>query len=90
MLLENKISLNATKTELMYFKNKRAFRTISKFNCVKLFGTNQVKYVGIIFDDHLIFKTHNLLLNAKLKRANNLFAISRPLSKELLFEIYYG
>ena len=40
---------------------------------------------------HLTFKTHISLLNAKLKRANNLLAISRHyLAKELLIQIYYG
>ena len=74
-LLANTISLNATKTELIYFRNKRTpepKRRI-KLNGVKLFESNQVKYVGIIFDEHLTFKTHISLLNSKLKRANNLF-----------------
>ena len=92
-LLANKISLNATKTELIYFRNKRTPKpkTSIKLNGVKLFETNQVKYVGIIFDEHLTFKTHISLLNAKLKRANNLLAISRHyLAKDLLLQIYYG
>ena len=56
-LLANKISLNATKTELIYFRNKRTEIPSSniKLNGVKLFGTNQVKYVGIIFDEHPTF-----------------------------------
>jgi len=50
-----------------------------------------VKYVGIIFDEHLTFSNHIKLMNAKLKRANNLLAISRHyLPKELLIQIYYG
>ena len=59
-------------------------------NGVKLFATNQVKYVGVIFDEHLTFKRHITLLNAKLKRANNLIAISRHyLAKKLLIQVYY-
>ena len=45
----------------------------------------------IKFDEHLSFDTHIKLLNAKLKRANNLIAISRHyVSKNLLQQIYYG
>ena len=91
-LLANKISLNATKTELIYFRNKRTAipDAIIKLNGVKLFATNQVKYVGVIFDEHLTFKRHITLLNAKLKRANNLIAISRHyLAKKLLIQVYY-
>ena len=92
-LLANKISLNAAKTELIYFRNKRTAIPQSKIklNGVKLVETDQVKYVGITFDEHLTFHEHIKLLNAKLKRANNLIAISRHyLSKELLIQIYYG
>ena len=92
-LLANKISLNATKTELIYFRNKRTPvpETKPKLNGVKLDATDHVKYVGIIFDEHLTFHRHITLLNAKLKRANNLIAISRHyLSQKLLTQIYYG
>ena len=43
-LLANKISLNTTKTELIYFRNKRTAipDAIIKLNGVKLFATNQV------------------------------------------------
>ena len=92
-LLANKISLNATKTELIYFRNKRT--TIPdlkiKLNGVKLTATSHVKYVGITFDEYLTFHRHIKLLNAKLKRANNLIAISRHyLAKKFLIQIYYG
>ena len=92
-LLANKISLNATKTELIYFRNKRTEIPSSniKLNGVKLFGTSHVKYVGIIFDEHLTFQRHIKLLNAKLKRANNLIAISRHyLAKKYLMQVYYS
>ena len=54
-------------------------------------ATNQVKYVGLIFDEHLTFQPHITVLNAKLKRANNMIAISRHyLVEKLLLHIYYG
>ena len=50
-----------------------------------------MKYVGIIFDEYLNFQRHIKILNAKLKRANNLLAISRHyLTQKLLLQIYYG
>ena len=92
-LLANKISLNATKTELIYFRAKRTPMPNAKIklNGIQLFATDHIKYVGITFDEHLTFQRHIKLLNAKLKRANNLLAISRHyVSKELLLQIYYG
>ena len=92
-LLANKISLNATKTELIYFRSKKTKipKLKIKLNGVKLEETDLVKYVGITFDEHLTFKRHITLLNAKLKRANNLLAISRHyLAKKYLIQIYYG
>ena len=66
------ISLNAAKTGLIYFRNQKKAIPHTKIilNGVKLTETNQVKYVGIIFYEHLTFKSHIQLLNAKLKRAN--------------------
>jgi hypothetical protein len=92
-LIANKISLNATKTELIYFRNARTPipSAALKLNGVKLEQTNQVKYVGITFDEYITFKRHITLLNSKLKRANNLIALSRHyLTKKLLMQIYYG
>ena len=92
-LLANKISLNSTKTELIIFRNKstKIPNLDIKLNGVKLKENDDVRYVGIIFDKFLSFSSHIALMNAKLKRANNLIAISRHyVSKELLLQIYYG
>ena len=93
MAHSKQISLNTTKTELIYFRNARTSipSTALKLNGVKLEQTNQVKYVGITFDEYITFKRHITLLNSKLKRANNLIALSRHyLTKKLLMQIYYG
>jgi hypothetical protein len=92
-LIANKISLNATKTELIYFRNKRTPKPITKIklNGITLEETTHAKYVGLVLDEYLNFKRHITLLNAKLKRANNLIAISRHyVPKDLLMQIYYG
>ena len=65
--------------------------TKPKLNSVKLDAKDHVKYIGIIFDEHLNFHRHIMLRNAKLKRANNLIAILRHyVSQKLLTQIYYG
>ena len=92
-LLANKISLNSTKTELIFFRkiNTPIPNLKIKLNGVRLKESSEVKYVGIIFDEYLTFNTHIRIMNARLKRANNLIAISRHyVSKELLRQIYYG
>ena len=85
--------MNATKTELIYFRSKNTPipETSIKLNGIKLTANDQVKYVGITFDEHLTFQGHIKILNGKLKRANSLISISRHyLCKELLMQIYYG
>ena len=75
------------------FKNKRtpAPNVSIKLNGISIERVDEVKYVGILFDEHLTFKGHIKVLNAKLKRANNLLAISRHyVPKKLLLQIYYG
>ena len=92
-LLANKISLNATKTEIIYFRNRRTQipKNNIKLQGVRLTSTDNVNYVGVIFDEYLTFDKHIKTLNAKLKWANNLLAISRHfLPKPLLNQIYYG
>ena len=92
-LLANKISLNSTKTELIFFRDKNTSipDVKIKINGVKLVESSEVKYVGVIFDEYLTFNNHIKTMNSKLKRANNLLAISRHyVSKELLLQIYYG
>ena len=92
-LLANKISLNSTKTELIFFRKKGTVIPKSK---IKLSGVNlqyssETKYVGIIFDEHLTFESHRNVLQSKLKRANNLLSISKHyVPSEILLQIYYG
>ena len=51
---------------------------------------SKIKYLGLIFDEHLTWVPHVNLVISNLKHANNL-AISRHyLPKEILLQIYYG
>ena len=91
--MANKISLNSSKTELIVFRKKgiKIPDLNIKLNGVKLIPKSEIKYLGIIIDEHLTFKNHINIMNAKLKRANNLLALSRHyLPPNLLKQIYYS
>ena len=91
--MANKISLNSSKTELIVFRKPNVpmpYLNI-KINGVKLKPKSEIKYLGMTIDEHLTFKTHINLMNAKLKRANNLLALSRHyLPSNLLKQIYHA
>ena len=92
-LLANKISLNSTKTELIYFRKSGVPipRKRIKLNGLKLVPCSKVKYVGITIDEHVTFEPHRLILHSKLKRANNLLSISRHyVPNKILHQIYFG
>ena len=92
-LMANKISLNSSKTELIVFRKKNVPipNLKIKLNGVSLKPKGEIKYLGITIDEHLTFKSHINIMNAKLKRANNLLALSRHyLPSNLLKQIYYS
>ena len=92
-LMANKISLNSSKTELIIFrdKNKHVPSLNIKLNGIKLVPKSEIKYLGLTMDEHLTFKTHINITNAKLKRANNLLALSRHyLPRNTLKQVYYA
>ena len=92
-LMANKISLNPSKTELIVFRKKNVPmpNLKIKLNGVKLIPKHEIKYLGLTIDEHLTFKSHINIMNSKLKRANNLLALSRHyLPSNLLKQIYYS
>ena len=92
-LKANKISLNSSKTKLIVFRKKTTQIPYIKVKLdgVRLLPTNSVKYLGVHIDENLSFDTHIQLLNAKLRRANNILAISRHyVPTANLMQIYHG
>ena len=92
-LLANKISLNSSKTELIIFRKKGVpIPDLKlKLNGIKLKPKHEIKYLGLTIDEHLTFNSHINTMNAKLKRANNLLALSRHyLPPSLLKQLYYS
>ena len=68
----NKISLNASKTELIIFRDPRRKSEHDlkiKIDGKKLFPSRFVKYLGVLIDCNLSWHAHEMELNSKLSRA---------------------
>ena len=93
-LKANKISLNASKTELLLFH--RVGKVIDydlkiKLNGKRLIPSRYVKYLGIIIDCHLNWKYQINTLSAKLSRANAMLSkIRHYVPENTLISIYYA
>ena len=91
----NKLSLNAAKTELIFFHSKRRpinYDSISiKFNGLKLIPVEQVKYLGMYLDSYLSWEYHIHELSKKLSRANGILSKLRYNSPfEVCLQVYYS
>ena len=91
----NRLSLNASKTELIFFHSKRHtlnYDNISiKFCGTKLTPVDHVKYLGMYIDKHLSWNVHIQELCKKLSRANGILSKLRynvPLNTCL--QVYYA
>ena len=76
-LCANRLSLNAGKTEVLLFhpKNKPCdSRFTLKIKSKKIFISNKVKYLGVILDAHLSWRSHLSELSKTLSRANGLLS----------------
>ena len=103
-LKANKIALNASKTEVIIFRqrNKKILYRNSddqlvpwnlkiKIDGKKIEPSNYVKYLGIYIDQHLDWNYHVDELSTKLSRAVGMLAkIRHYVSKETLSMIYHG
>ena len=93
-LKANKISLNASKTELIIFRDPRKkinYELKIKIDGKKLEPCNSVKYLGIQIDCHLIWKAHETILSSKLCRALGMLSkIRHYVDHNTLKMIYHG
>ena len=93
-LRANKISLNASKTELIIFRDPRKKINIDlkfKINGKKLLPSNSVKYLGVHIDCHLNWKSHLTILSKKLSRAVGMLSKVRYfVDNQTLRMVYYG
>ena len=91
----NKLSLNATKTELIFFHSKRRpinYDSISiRFNGLKLVPVDHVKYLGMYLDSYLSWEYHIHELSKKLSRANGILSKLRYNSPfKVCLQVYYS
>ena len=91
----NKISLNVSKTELVFFKPKRKFVDFNslkvKLNRKRIFPSDSVKYLGIKIDKQLNWKIHVDNVAIKLNRANAmLYKIRNFVRTDTLKSVYYA
>ena len=94
-LLANKISLNCSKTELIFFRRTGDpppnFIFKIKMNGHKIIPSLYIKYLGIYLDSNLNGKYHCDLLLPKLKRANGMLCKARHyVPSEELKSLYYA
>ena len=93
-LKANKISLNASKTELIIFRDPKKISKHElkiKIDGKKLIPSRFVKYLGVLIDCHLTWKAHAMELHPKLSRAIGMLCkIRHFVNHETLCMIYYG
>ena len=93
-LKANKISLNASKTELLIFRHPNKpinYDLKIKLDGKRVYPSKYVKYLGILIDPHLNWNYHTKMLTPKLSRAVGMLAkIRHFVSTENLRIIYFG
>ena len=95
----NKLSLNAAKTEVIFFRSSRHaldYDKISiKMNGLKLTPVEYVKYLGMYIDKNLDWNHHIQELAKKLNRANGILSklrynTSLDICKQVYYAIFYS
>ena len=93
-LRANKISLNASKTELIIFRDPRKKMKMDlkiKIDGKKLVPCSSVKYLGVYLDCHLNWNTHRTELSTKLSRGIGMLSkIRYYVDKDTLRMVYHG
>ena len=88
----NKLTINYSKSNFMLFTNKKKKSKFKlKINNNQIFESDSVKYLGVIIDNKLIWKTHIEYICSKI--AKGLWALTRLkkyVSKQTLIQIYYS
>ena len=91
----NKLSLNADKTELIFFhsqRNSMSYENISiQFDGKKLYPVDKVKYLGMYLDKYLSWNYHLENLCQKLSRANGIISkLRHNVPIEICLQVYYA
>ena len=91
----NKLSLNAAKTEVIFFRSNRHsldYNKISiKMNGIKLTPVDYIKYLGMYIDKNLDWNHHIHELIKKLNRANGILSKLRyNTTLDICVQVYYA
>ena len=91
----NKLSLNAGKTELIFFHSKKHSIDYEKvyiyFNGVRLNPVDHIKYLGMYIDKFLNWNQHVNNLSKQLSRANGVLSKLRyNASLDICLQVYYA
>ena len=91
----NKLSLNAAKTEVIFFRSSRHsldYDKLSiKMNGFKLTPVDYIKYLGMYIDKHLDWNQHINELTKKLNRANGILSKLRyNTTLDICLQVYYA
>ena len=93
-LQANKIALNVNKTDIVIFRSPRKQITKKMNFCLsgqKIRQKTCTKYLGVLIDEHLLFKDHINFLKQKLNRANGILAkLRHNLSSGTIRTVYYS
>ena len=92
----NKLSLNAGKTELIFFHSKSNTnlnfdQVYINFSGTRLLPVDYVKYLGMYIDKHLDWNQHVHELSKKLSQANGILSkLRHNASREVCIQVYYS
>ena len=90
-LTSNRICINADKTKYMIPCRKLFHLTNINIRFVTIEETNNIKFLGIIFDKHFTFKKHVDVIARKIsKSVGILFILSKYLPLEVTKRLYYS
>ena len=89
-LTSNLICINADKTKYMIFSYRKLLH-LTNIGSATIEETNNVKFLGKIFDKHLTFKHHVDVIARKIsKYVSILFKLSKYLPLEIIKILYYS
>ena len=91
-LTSNRICINDDKTKYMIFSYRKLLHlTNIKIGSATIEDTNNIKFLGIIFDKHLTFRHHVDVIARKIsKYVGILFKLSKYLPLEIIKTLYYS
>ena len=91
-MCSNRLSLNILKSKYMIISNKRNVKKMSiKINDIELVQCESYKYLGVLFDENLNWKSHIEYICGKISRSvGGLATLRHRTSVSVLREVYHA